>query len=270
MTPSFRCPHCAETLHKTDVIAQCANGHSFDVAKQGYVNLMPGGRLKGRPAGDSEAMVAARSNVFDHGLYQPIIDRVAAVVGQFSPEFVLDSGCGEGTYLANVTRTTGAGGWGIDISKAAVKSAARRHRDHQYAVASSYALPFADASFDVVINVFAPRSFIEMRRVLRPTGVAIVVTPGPEHLHELKSAVYEETRSHEPDVEPSAVPAHEELVKFGVDLAEADHRLALLQMTPFWWSTSDADKQRVVASLTVATAEMRLSIYPAASPLHGQ
>ena len=239
---------------------RCASGHSFDLAKEGYVNLLPAGRLKGRPAGDDDSMGRARRLVFDAGLYQPIIDRVAAVAAAQAPAFVLDAGCGEGSYLAAVTTAAGAEGWGIDVSKAAVKLAARRVRGHHFAVASSYALPFADEVFDVVINVFSPRDVAEMRRVLRPDGVAIVVTPGPDHLHELKATVYTDARRHRIDDDPAGVQ-HDEVVGFEVTLDDPQHRLALLRMTPFWWSATQQRRDDVVAGLTSVTVDMRLRVF---------
>ena len=109
-------------------------------------------------------MVRARRTVFDAGLYDPVIDAVAAMVTHTQPGSILDAGCGEGSYLARGTAAFPASGWGIDVSKPAIRLAARRHSQHHYAIASSYALPFADASFDAVINVFSPRDFAEMAR----------------------------------------------------------------------------------------------------------
>lgn len=263
--PAFRCPRCCEPLEDRGSAFRCGTGHSFDRAKEGYVNLLPGGRLKGRPAGDNDSMVRARRQLFDAGLYQPIVDRVAAVAAETAPLFVLDAGCGEGSYLAAATALAGAEGWGIDVSKAAVKLAARRNPDHHYAVSSTYSLPFADGLFDVAINVFAPRDFAEMRRVLSTSGVAIVVTPGPDHLRELKATVYDDARRHMPQVDAEDAPVREEAVSFDLALATPQHRLALLQMTPFWWSASEQRRDEVAASLTSVTVDMRLSVHSAES-----
>lgn len=258
---SFRCPHCAEQLASDPATLRCRNGHAFDLAREGYVNLLPSGRLKGAAAGDDEAMVRARRMVFDAGLYAPIIGQVAAAAARYASTAVLDAGCGEGAYLAAVTAASGADGWGIDISKPAIKLAARRHRSHHYAVASSFVLPFADCSFDAVVNVFSPRDFGEMTRVLRPDGVAIVVTPGVCHLAELKSTVYEQAREHHDEIEhPEAVIDRRD-VTFEIALVDAELRLALLQMTPFWWSASPERRGEVAASLTLVTVDMRLTVY---------
>ncbi|MEO6122834.1 MAG: putative RNA methyltransferase [Ilumatobacteraceae bacterium] len=259
--PLFRCPHCAGSLLDHSSSLRCANGHSFDLAREGYVNLAPSGRLKGSISGDDEAMVRARRTVFDAGLYAPIIDEVAAVTASYAPSAVLDAGCGEGSYLAAITDVSGAHGWGIDISKAAIKLAARRHPMHRYAVASSYVLPFADATFDAVVNVFSPRDFAEMARVTAADGVAVVVTPGARHLAELKSTLYDDARDHDDPIERPDDVIDRTTVRFVVALPDPDLRLALLHMTPFWWSASTTRRDEIAASMTAVTVDMQLTVY---------
>jgi 23S rRNA (guanine745-N1)-methyltransferase len=242
----------------------CGSGHRFDRAREGYVNLLPGGRIAGGASGDDDAMVRARRAVFDAGAYAPIVVAVAESVAGAAPSAVLDAGCGEGSYLAATVAASGASGWGIDISKAAVRLAARRHRSLRFAVASSYRLPFADATFGAVIDVFSPRPFDELLRVLVPGGVAIVVTPGAGHLAQLKSMVYDDPRSHREtsDVSGDApVPETTSRVTFTVDLADPARRLALLEMTPYWWSTSPERRDRIAAALHAVDADMVIRTY---------
>jgi 23S rRNA (guanine745-N1)-methyltransferase len=232
----------------------------FDRAREGYVNLLVGGRLPGGPSGDDDTMVRARRAVFDAGCYDPIIDAVAATVKEGSPSAVLDAGCGEGTYLARACDVSGARGWGIDISKVAVRLAARRYPACSFAVASSYRLPFDDSSFDAVIDVFSPRPFDELLRVLRPGGVAVVVTPGPDHLAALKAMIYDTPRPHHDDEDTP--PAESSVaVRFTVDLTEPMLRRHLLEMTPYWWSTTDDRRARVRSTLASVEADMLLTTY---------
>ncbi|MGE0308094.1 MAG: putative RNA methyltransferase [Acidimicrobiia bacterium] len=245
--PSLLCPHCAQRLDDVAGGVQCPNGHRFDRAREGYVHLLPAGRIKGRPAGDDEPMVKARRAFFDAGHYRPVMATVAERIGEqlatsaaTTTTHVLDAGCGEGAYLAAVTGRLGnAVGWGIDVSKPAVRLAAKRYKAHRYAVASSYRLPFADGVLDAVITVFAPRHFPELFRVLRPGGIVVVASPGPEHLDGLKALLYDEPRTHEVkahvsgDGEPP--PEHVERVRFDLHLAEPNDVVNLLQMTPYWW-----------------------------------
>jgi len=266
--PAYRCPVCTSALDADLAGFECVNRHRFDRAREGYVNLLPGGRLKGRPAGDSDAMVRARRTVFDAGLYRPVVDAVAAGVADTGARAVLDCGCGEGAYLAAASARGAADGWGIDVSKPAVRLAARRHQGLHFAVASSYALPFEDDVFDAVLSVFSPRPFAEMMRVLVPGGAAIVVTPGADHLHQLKALIYDEPRPHaaptdaadSPDSEwPSPNEVRE--VRFDIDLDEPSLRTALLEMTPFWWSTPPARQRVVEEQAATVTVDMLVAIY---------
>lgn len=241
----------------------CAAGHRFDRAREGYVNLLPGGRLPGGPSGDDDAMVRARRTLFDAGAYAPIIDAVAGVVAACAPTAVLDAGCGEGSYLAAAVAASGAQGWGIDISKVAVRLAARRHRRHHYAVASSYRLPFADGTFDALIDVFSPRPFGELLRVLAPGGLAVVVTPGPGHLAQLKAMVYDDPRSHSDpsDVTDEPAPHTTQRIRFAVDLTDPVLRAALLEMTPYWWSTTPDRRTTIASTPFVADADVVIRTY---------
>ncbi|HKY14535.1 MAG TPA: methyltransferase domain-containing protein [Microthrixaceae bacterium] len=200
-------------------------------------------------------MVRARRAFFDAGHYRPVIDAVAEAVATAAPDAtdVLDAGCGEGTYLAAVVAATGAVGWGIDVSKPAVRLAARRHRDHHYGVASSYRLPFADGDLDAVVAVFAPRHFPEWERVLHPHGVAVVASPGPDHLAGLRALLYERPAPHEPRphvADDDTVGAVR--VRFELDLDDPSDVANLLQMTPYWWQAT-VDQQQQVASRPLAT-----------------
>lgn len=261
MVPAFRCPSCANPLHESAAGFVCERGHHFDRAREGYVNLVPGGRLKGRPAGDDDTMVKARRAVFDAGLYTPIIDAVATEVASVRPRFILDAGCGEGSYLRRATELSTALGWGIDVSKPAMKLAAKRHREVRFAIASSYALPFEDAAFDAVINVFSPRHFPEMRRVLRVGGVAVVVTPGPHHLSQLKALLYDDPREHAEAADAQDGAERTSTVSFTLDLTDPQARANLLEMTPYWWSATAERRAAVLATPLEVTVDVRITRY---------
>ncbi len=222
------------------------------------MNLLPGGRLPGGVSGDSDEMVRARRQVFDAGCYETIIAAVAGTVQRLGARTVLDAGCGEGAYLARAC-ASGAEGWGVDVSKAAVRRAAARHRGQRWAVASSYRLPFADGVFDVVLSVFSPRPYAEFSRVLAPGGALVVVTPGPAHLRGLAEMLYAQARPHEADADapPSESVAR---VRFTVDLREPALRRALLEMTPYWWSATPDQRVRVESELRSVEADMLLAV----------
>ena len=185
MTAVLACPHCGDALERTDSGAACAAGHSFDRAREGYLNLLPGGRLPASTvAGDTADALAARRRFLSTGAYAPVADAVASALGDVDGA-LLDIGCGEGWYLA---RMVAPSRFGIDISKKAVQMAARSLPDADFAVASSRRMPVLDGSCAAVMSVFAPHPFDEIARVLRPGGTWVTATPGPMHLHEMRPA----------------------------------------------------------------------------------
>lgn len=177
------CPHCALALTLTDTGATCATGHSFDRGRGGYLNLLVGGRLGPTVTpGDTADALAARRRFLTAGHYTPISDALAAAVGT-PPGPVLDVGCGEGHYLAQLSVPDH---YGLDISKAAVQMAARAHPDAQFVVGTATHLPVLAGTVGAVISVFAPHPFEEFARVLHPDGWWVTVTPGADHLVEMR------------------------------------------------------------------------------------
>ncbi|QDL74314.1 23S rRNA methyltransferase [Streptomyces malaysiensis subsp. malaysiensis] len=191
----LRCPHCSDAMAMTDGTLRCPLGHSFDVAKQGYVNLLP---AAARFSADTAAMVAARADFLAAGHYAPIAEALAALARATAPTptggdpgCVVDIGGGTGYHHARVmAEFPGHEGILLDISKFAARRAARAHPRISAVVADAWdGLPIADGAASVVLNVFAPRNPAELRRILRPEGVLLVVTPRPDHLRELVEAL---------------------------------------------------------------------------------
>ena len=182
--PYLRCPVCHDPVGRPDPRSlRCPRGHSFDIARQGYVNLTRG-RMPHE--GDSAAMVEARATFLAAGHYTFIADALAAAAPETDGP-VLDAGTGTGYYLAHVLdRRPGATGLGLDVSKPALRRAARVHPRAAAALADLWQrLPLADAAAGLILDVFAPRNPPEFRRVLRPGGALLVVTPAADHLREL-------------------------------------------------------------------------------------
>ena len=182
------CPHCGRQLawsqdHRS---VGCATGHFFDVARQGYLNLL--GSRQPRNA-DTTAMVAARHRFLSAGHYAPIAARLGALAPcTGSAPALLDVGTGTGYYLAAMLEMiTGSRGIGVDVSVAACRRASQAHPRLGAVVADVWQqLPVGDAQLDVVTSVFAPRNAAEFSRVLKPTGRLLVVHPQPRHLAELR------------------------------------------------------------------------------------
>ncbi|WP_084955768.1 putative RNA methyltransferase [Thermoactinospora rubra] len=186
----LRCPVCRGPVRLGEGALRCERGHSFDVARQGYVSLLAGSRPPG--TADTPAMVAARAAFLAAGHYAPLARALAGAVAGLlrdAPPYplVVDAGTGTGYYLGAVLDAAPqAIGMAFDISKHAVRRAARAHERAGAFVADVWRpLPVADAVADVILNVFAPRNGPEFRRILRPGGALMVVTPAPGHLSPL-------------------------------------------------------------------------------------
>ncbi|BAE74597.1 putative methyltransferase [Sodalis glossinidius str. 'morsitans'] len=176
----FQCSLCHQPLSLHDACYRCVGQHSFDLAKDGYVNLLPVQFKHSKDPGDALLMMAVRCAFLDAGHYQPLRDRVIAAVAALTPEpglRWLDIGCGEGYYIAALVdqlkhHQPQAEVYGMDIAKNAVRSAAKRYRQVRFCVASSQRLPFVDASLDGIMRIYAPSNPAELRRTLCPGGRA--------------------------------------------------------------------------------------------------
>ncbi|MFM1789738.1 MAG: rRNA ((745)-N(1))-methyltransferase [Actinomycetota bacterium] len=233
-TGVFACPHCGLALERTDGAAACGNNHSFDRAREGYLNLLVGGRLPpGTTPGDTAESLAARRRFLSTGAYRPVADAVTRAIGAVDGP-VLDVGCGEGWYLAQVPARER---FGIDIAKKAVQMASRSVPGAAFAVATAFRLPVLDASCAAVFSVFAPHPFDEFARVLRDNGVWVTATPGPDHLRQMRPAYDPDDRANERfdrRTQPPAESSSAERVTFGLDLDEQSAN-DLFLMTPLQW-----------------------------------
>ncbi|MCE5292356.1 MAG: methyltransferase domain-containing protein [Nocardiaceae bacterium] len=183
----LRCPVCTGPLAIESAVVRCTAGHSFDIAREGYVTLLSGGGTK--VFGDTPAMLAARADFLAAGHYQPIADAVSRTVSGATS--ILEIGAGTGYYLAEALDAhPSAVGLGFDVSKAAARRIARAHSRAAAVVADAWRdWPFADDAFSHVMSVFAPRNAAEIARVLAPGGAYVVVTPQSDHLVELLDRV---------------------------------------------------------------------------------
>ncbi|ELW9441415.1 23S rRNA (guanine(745)-N(1))-methyltransferase [Pluralibacter gergoviae] len=232
---SWSCPLCHAPLTRQQNSYHCPQRHQFDVAKEGYVNLLPVQHKRSRDPGDSPEMMQARRAFLDAGHYRPLRDAVCGILQEAGARQILDIGCGEGYYthaFAAIAPRT----FGLDVAKVAVRYGAKRYPQVQFCVASSQRLPFEDACMDAVVRIYAPCNPQELERVVKPGGLVITVTPGPRHLMELKGLIYDEIRLHDENREQLAGFARvaQQVQGYPMQLSGKE-AVALLQMTPFAW-----------------------------------
>lgn len=189
------CPHCRERVELSERTLRCPQGHSFDLARAGYVSLLTG---TSPTSGDDDDMARARDAFLATGAYAPLQQLIAELAGQVLPAAdpgdssrVLDIGCGTGYYVGGVLdRVPSAQGLGVDTAPRALRYAARAH---ERAAAAGWDVfspfPLADGAVDLVMDVFAPRNPAEFARVLSPAGHLLVVRPATDHLAELRESV---------------------------------------------------------------------------------
>ena len=256
----FACPACGEPLVRSGSSSVCPVGHSYDVAREGYVNLLLAQHRHSKDPGYSREMIAGRRDFFDAGHYEPLADDVARLVLDHLPArpaaVVLDAGCGEGYYLRRlrsraVDHEVGRSArlHGIDISKHGIRVAARRDPTGSYAVAAIHRMPVLAASTDLLLTHFSPVSVEDFRRVVRPGGVVVVSGPGPRHLYSFKELLYDRPAEHEQAdllaAEPGLELVETRRIRHPLRLRGNQQVSNLLAMTPYFWSADAAAQARL-------------------------
>ena len=256
------CPLCQGPLQVGDDGAACPAGHRFDRARQGYLNLLPVQHKKSRDPGDNQQMVEARRRFLDGGHYAPVALRLAELAVGHAPTAWLDVGCGEGYYTAQLAQALPkAQGYALDISREAVRRAARRTPQVTWMVASMARIPLAEASCDLLASVFSPLDWAETRRLLRPGGGLLRAGPTREHLWELRERLYDEVRDYDDRKHLAQIPdglrlAHSETLEYRLSLDIPEARADLLAMTPHGWRATAERRARVIE----APLEVRVAI----------
>lgn len=239
------CPVCASDLLFSGRSLRCESNHCFDMAKEGYVNLLLSHQRKSDEAGDAKEMVNARRAFFAGGHYGDLTETLANALPEQG--VVLDAGCGTGTFLAaHAKRAPDAVRIGLDISKPAVRVAAKDCGNAYWLVANLMrSLPVRSNSVDSILNVMAPSNASEFARVLKPTGELFVVVPGPGHLRALREALLmkEPSPARDPVARADAALAGrftrcaKESIRMELHL-DAEAIGQLVAMTPLGWKSS--------------------------------
>ena len=270
---ALACPLDGIPLYCDGSAWRCAAGHSFDIASQGYTNLLPVQNKRSRDPGDSKEMIAARRRFLTAGFYQPIAAAVSrAVLADLPPRAAsscLDAGCGEGYYLrqlaAAVPDQQTLALLGLNISKWAVLSAAKQDKRVNWVVGSNANLPVLSCTLDRVLCMFGFPVYPEFARVLKPGSRLVLVDAGPDHLRELREIIY-------PSLKPDRtveMPTPEgfrrlptETLRFSIELTRAEQIADLLTMTPHLYraKAEGRDKAAALTALSLSV-EVRLTAF---------
>lgn len=233
----LQCPKCHEPLIKKEKVYCCNQRHSFDIAKRGYCNLLLGNH---KATGDDAKMVTARTNFLEHGYYKPLQRKVIEVLENISIHTLVDAGCGQGYYTNKIKEDIQSLEiFGFDLSKTAIDQACRQRKGIHYFVASVFHFPLKEESVDAILSIFAPINADENTRILKSHGYFIKVEPGPKHLEDLKTFLYDTVYDNEAKAKeyPNFTLIHEELLDYHIEIHKQEDIQALFQMTPYYWKT---------------------------------
>ena len=270
------CPICGKRLSKyaKDKVFKCENNHSYDIAKQGYVNLLISNMKRSKNPGDSKEMVLARIDFLRRGFYKQVSDKINEAIYDYFKDSenrieILDVGCGEGYYLTNLKeylkeKQIYGDFYGMDVSKEAVKYASRSEKECIFAVGNNYHIPAEDNSIDCILSVFSPIDIDEINRVLKKDGIFVRVLPRTNHLIEMRNIIYSvvnlNDKVYKPDSEKD-VYIKEVNVTYNISLDNEEFN-SLLKMTPHYWKSTPENKAKLeeYEDLKI-TVDMRIGVF---------
>lgn len=254
MSP-FICPLCQSQFTQTNNTQICENNHHFDIAKEGYLNLLPVNAKNSKNPGDNKEMMMARRAFLNSGGYLPLAEKLASLLtgllSSIAAPSLLDLGCGEGYYTDIISAALPKESHvnALDISKVAIRYAAKRYKNINFCVASAYDVPLADNSLDAMIRIYAPSLESELQRLIKTDGYLVTVTPAPRHLYELRTKIYEQVNEHVSENEaPQGFSKLEQInVNYPLQVTDAQIVKDLIQMTPFAWKFNEQKMQQLLS-----------------------
>ena len=257
----FSCPLCKESMHVTDdghVI--CGNHHSFDIAKQGYVNFM----IKPSASMYSKSLFESRQEIINSGLYNLLQQTIAKHIGN-EVNTILDTGCGEGSHLERISNllTQDIVAIGIDISKEGIQAAAKFYEQKIWCVGDLANSPYKEHSIDCILNILSPANYDEFSRLLKPDGKVIKVVPQSEYLKEIRKQAFanSEKESYNNEQTVQRFKEHftnivQERITYTLPL-ESQLVSKLLEMTPLGWHLqSDISLTEITIDLDILVGDL--------------
>lgn len=241
------CPICKRELNKEGHSFLCESKHCFDVAKEGYVNLLMCNKKKSKFPGDDKIMALARNKFLQRGYFNRLRERIESLIREKAPYYILDAGCGTGFYTQNLQDEFNI--ISVDISKEAVKYAAKSNKKSLVVVSSIFDIPIKDKSMQVILNVFAPKPLEEFARVLDDNGIIIEVVPGKDHLKELKEEIFD--KDNESNKEKFAFNnfnlKSSKRLRYVAEIDKTEDLIHLLEMTPYFYKGGDKQISKISA-----------------------
>ncbi|HHX70112.1 MAG TPA: methyltransferase domain-containing protein, partial [Gallicola sp.] len=247
-------------LNKVNNTYKCSSKHSFDISKEGYINLL----LNKSKAGDNQEMIKARKEFLEKGYFNPLVDGIINTMQtlDINNPNIIDIGCADGYYTYAISKHYPKI-IGLDISKDAIKYAARKYKDILFVVANAKKLPIQSEEVDIALNIFAPHFLDELKRVLKNGGYIIKATPNKKHLFELKEIIYENTYlTKEKQInEDDLILVKSTDLNYKKDIMSQD-LINLFKMTPYTYKTkqTDIDKLKQIKKLLI-TFDFNISVY---------
>lgn len=265
----IKCPKCNEQLYKHQNTYKCINKHSYDISKEGYINLLLA-NMHSNVSGDNNIMVQARTNFLNSEYYLQLSNKLNDLISDLTIDNanLLDLGCGEGYYtnnlyhyLTNINRVFKL--YGLDISKDAIKKAAKTNKFISYIVASSANVPLCNNSYDLIYSIFSPCFDKEIINILKDNGILIIVSAGDKHLLGLKQVLYDNTYLNDEKEYflPSFVLIDKHVIEYEIEVVKDDIG-NLLKMTPYYYKTSTNDQMKLNSLTNLVTPiKFIISIY---------
>ncbi len=243
------CPVCGESLNKQEKSYICPKGHCFDMAKEGYVNLLTGSHKPGSEIGDNRDMALSRRDFLTKGYFGALVrGLIDFIKEQALPRPVIaDICCGEGYYGDRIKTEIECDMFGFDLSKEMVRLAAKRKNDITYFVGNLSHIPVKDESVDISLHLFAPFHEKEFSRITKKGGYIVSVVAGENHLFELKSLLYDTPYKNDekPPETKNLILGEKRKISARVHLKTHEDIMALFKMTPYYYHTKDEDKAKL-------------------------
>ena len=269
MTP-FICPLCQTPFQQVNNTQICANNHHFDIAKEGYLNLLPVNAKNSKNPGDNKEMMIARRAFLNSNGYLPLAEKISELINTLLAEKeqaqLLDLGCGEGYYTNLLAHRLPENFVinALDISKIAVRYAAKRNKRINFCVASAYDVPLADNSLDLLLRIYAPSLDSELQRLLKQGGYLVTVTPAPRHLFQLREKIYQQVNEHaQENVSPAGFTKVKQInLAYPLQISEAQILQDLIKMTPFVWKFTEQKMANLLAEKSwLIECDFNIEIY---------